>query len=139
MKRFLIHNQISKLSFAVEAEEMPPIQPEWGKPERWVYAEDLEREGLDQSKAISVDVQTDLDQPDEALRTRTRYKFAADYQVTIEDMTAEIEAKKAKKDAALARLAQIETYKGKTLKAADLLVIMPLMIADYIEWKKGEA
>lgn len=58
----------------------------FGKPERWIDAEDLSQMGEDRASAIS---SQEIGGPEDA---RTQYKFAAEYTISQVDITLEIQA-----------------------------------------------
>ena len=89
----------------------------WGKPERWVNAEEE-----DVSKAIEQrTVPTDLGD-------YTEYKLASEYEVEIVDGTSEVEAEKAIKAAKEAKRAELVALKGKSLTAAEVKKAVELLI-----------
>lgn len=60
----------------------------WGKPERWVEEFQISSSGEDISKAIAVE---NIGGPDSELK---KYKFAADYMIETEDVTAKVAQEK---------------------------------------------
>jgi hypothetical protein len=64
----------------------------FGKPERWIDSEDLSAMGEDRSKAVA---SQDVGGPDDL---RKQYKFAAEFSVTKEDITAQIAQAKTNED-----------------------------------------
>lgn len=83
MKRFNIENLKTGLKFIVEGNVLPALQPEWGKPERWVRAEDCSQNDIDYSL-----------ESQEFEPGNIQYKLAAEYEIIEEDLTPNIQEQK---------------------------------------------
>ena len=98
--------------YGVDQDGKPKLPTEWGKPERWVTADEEDVTGALETRVVEVEgVQV------------TEYKMPAQYTIQIEDMTAEIEAQKQRQkqleiDETLRKVAR-EQLKGDIAKIND--------------------
>lgn len=93
--------------------EMLASTAAWGKPERWVADRPLSPLS-DEQKALAIDSRI----VENELESYTEYKFAAEYTVEIEDITAQIESE----------LAQIEAIKNAQVQAGLRLQDFPAQV-----------
>lgn len=102
MKRFNITNKINGNQFEVTRETIEPMQPEWGKRERWSFElpegiEPLDSREVETAPAVEVeetlDPETGEIQPGfttEAVM-QTEYLLPAEYEITETDISEELE------------------------------------------------
>ena len=120
MRRFDITNKVNGMKFTVERDTLEPMQPEWGKPERWSFdaPEDgiiLDSREVEVSPAVpsveTIDPDTgevQMSLPVDAV-FQTEYLLPAEYEITITDVSEEIEAQAESREA-LAYLKRTDWY-----------------------------
>lgn len=94
----------------------------FGKPDRWVREDHLSMQSEDVSKAIG-----QLTEDDNGKEFQV-YRFAAEYEVEIIDITAEVDAEKTIKAAKESKKAELVALKGRSLTAAEVKQAVELFI-----------
>jgi len=96
MKKVIVKNKVNQITHQAEMQD-PTLwiaeqvaNNSWGFPERWV-ADKLLNPLSDEQKALAIDSRLVENQ----LESYTEYKFAAEYTVEIEDITAQVAEQKA--------------------------------------------
>lgn len=92
-------------------------QKSWGKPERWVSAEEEDVSKALEQRVIHLSTTTHIE-----------YKMAAEYEVEIIDTKAEVEGEKIIKAAKEAKKNELVALKGKSLSNEDVKKAVELFI-----------
>ena len=119
MKRFKIKNKKSGLDFVVEKDGELIMQPEYGKPARWLSGLEAEREGIENA--------TQTKEVDGPMGKVTEYFFPAEYTITEEDMTGELALIKAKQDALKAKITTVKGLKSQPKNAVNRNVLIDVL------------
>lgn len=115
MKRFKIKNNKNGLEFQIEAESLV-MQPEHGKPERWVSGADAS----DEEKASALETREVIEMNEKLVE----YRLPADYVIVEEDMAAEIAEKASKKEADKNQRDAIAALMSKNMSNAELQLVV---------------
>lgn len=150
MKRVIIRNQAGVQTHGAEMEDPSAWIAEgkeknwWGKPERWVRAEQEDISGALETREVEIfpavpdssyfdeETQTEIFVPGTPAVIVTEYRLAAEYTVVVTDISAEVAAaeaeKKAKAKAIKDAVDQIKAFKDKDPSTAEIKTIVKALV-----------
>lgn len=89
----------------------------WGKPERWVKADEEDVSLALEQRVIQAEFET-----------YTEYKLASQFEIEVIDITSEVEAEKTAKAAKEAKKTELAALKGKSLTTDEIKTAVELLI-----------